>query len=219
MRFFTRSPDLEAQATNRIRSRSRTRSQSISQSSSPQTPRTRSRTRSTSTTHPRQATSTSLSPTAPLSKALSVKTLGTLIPQTPVLSKPAIPYDNSLLGTGSFKTAPTIPSPITRETIAGEKEELQGKIQKFDENDEKKLALLNKYDPGVMEIPVPRLNDVNMHRRMLRAFYLDNLLWATARLQRHVWVAASEQDVYKDRKIFPLLTTRKIWTDSSSLYS
>ncbi|KAH8791190.1 hypothetical protein BGZ57DRAFT_875647 [Hyaloscypha finlandica] len=197
MRFFTRSADLEAQAPNRIRSRSRTRSQSIAQPNSPQTPRPRSRTRSASTAQPRQEMSTSPLPSAPLSKASTTNTIETPIPPTPIFSKPTIPYDNPLLATEGFKTVPTSPLTSARQT-ASEKKKISILPEEDEKVDEKKQAFLDKYDPGEMAIPIPQISDMNLHRRMVRTFYLDNLLWATARLQRHVWVAASEAEVYKD---------------------
>ncbi|KAE9367583.1 hypothetical protein N431DRAFT_416289 [Stipitochalara longipes BDJ] len=44
-----------------------------------------------------------------------------------------------------------------------------------------------------------------MHCRMMRMLYVDNLLWANARLQRHVWIAASGKGV-DTTLIFPVHT-------------
>jgi hypothetical protein len=130
------------------------------------------------------------------------------MPPTPVFSRPAIPHDNPFLAIGGFKTAPTSPLPSTRQPTSEEKEKVI--LQEEDEKvDEKRQAFLDKYDPGKMAIPVPQISDMNMHRRMVRTFYMDNLLWATARLQRHVWVAASKEEVYKDSSWSPFQQQRK----------
>lgn len=60
-------------------------------------------------------------------------------------------------------------------------------------------AFLDKYDPGELAYPVPPISDMNLHRRLVRTLYHDNLLAATARLQRHIWFAASQKDVYRKR--------------------
>lgn len=79
---------------------------------------------------------------------------------------------------------------------------MEEKVHEIDEKLlEEKQAFLNKYDPG--ELDIPKISDMNLHRRMVRTLYLNNLLWATARLQRHVWVAASQEEVYKDRIYSP----------------
>jgi len=67
MRFFTRSPDLEAQVPNRTRLRSRTRSHSIAQAISSQAPRSRSHTRSMSA-------APGISITQPRSAPISIET-------------------------------------------------------------------------------------------------------------------------------------------------
>lgn len=200
MRFFTRSPDLEAQAPNRVRNRSRTRSQSIAQPASPQQPRSHSHTRSMSIT---PLTAVSPARSAPLSKASTTKTLETPNSPTPVFSKPTIPYDNPLLATGGFTTAPTTPLADTRLATFEEREKLPEEVEEVDEKfEEEKRALLEKYDPGEPDIPVTQLSDVNMHRKMMRMFFVDNLLWANARLQRHIWIAASGKDMYKECMYF-----------------
>jgi hypothetical protein len=160
--------------------------------------------------------STSPLPSAPLSKASTTKTIETPIPPTPVFSKPAIPYDNPLLATEGFKTVPTSPLTSARQT-ASERKKTSILPEEGEKVDEKKQALSDKYDPGEMAIPVPQISDMNLHRRMVRTFYLDNLLWATARLQRHVWVAASEEEVYKDRSSSPLQTQRGREADLASM--
>ena len=122
------------------------------------------------------------------------------IPPTPVFSKPAIPYDNPLLTTESFETAPSSPLPSSRQLTSEEKEEVQEKVPEIDEkHQEMKQLFLDKYDPGELAYPVPQISDMNLHRRLVRTLYHDNLLAATARLQRHIWFAASQKDVYKNR--------------------
>lgn len=66
-------------------------------------------------------------------------------------------------------------------------------------HEEMRQAFLEKYDPGELAYPVPPLSDMNLHRRIVRTLYHDNLLAATARLQRHIWFAASQKDVYRKR--------------------
>jgi hypothetical protein len=68
-----------------------------------------------------------------------------------------------------------------------------------EKHEEMRQAFLDKYDPGELAYPVLRLSDMNLHRRIVRTLYHDNLLAATARLQRHVWFAASQKDVYRKR--------------------
>ena len=189
MRFFTRSPDLEAQAPNRVRNRSRTRSQSVAQPATKQQSRSHSHTRSMSTT---PVTAVSPARSAPLSKALTTKTLETPLSTTRVFSRPVIPYDNPVPATGGFTTAPTTPLASSRHPTS----EVKEMDEKFEQE---KRAFLEKYDPGDPGIPVTPLSDVKMHRRMILMLYVDNLLWANARLQRHIWIAASEKSAYKER--------------------
>jgi hypothetical protein len=112
-----------------------------------------------------------------------------------------------------FKIVPTSPLTSERQTASEKKKTSEG-----DEKvDEMKQAFLDKYDPGEMAIPIPQISDMNLHRRMVRTLYLDNLLWATARLQRHVWVAASEEEVYKDRSSSPLQAQRGREADLASM--
>jgi hypothetical protein len=115
-----------------------------------------------------------------------------------------------------FKTVPTSPLTSARQT-ASEVKKTSILPEEDEKVDEKKQAFLDKYDPGEMAIPIPQISDMNLHRRMVRTFYLDNLLWATARLQRHVWVAASEEEVYKDRSSSPLQTQRGREADLASI--
>ena len=198
MRFFTRSSDLEAQASTRTRSRSRTRSQSIAQPIFTQRPRSRSHARSMPAT-PLIAGSPARS--APLSKTSTTKAFETPTPPNPVFCKPAIPHDNSLLATGGITAAPITSLADTRHPALDGEEKAPEIDEKFEEE---KRAFLEKYDPGEPDIPVTQLDDVNMRRRMMRMLYIDNLLWANARLQRHVWIAASGKDVYKDRMCLSL---------------
>jgi hypothetical protein len=112
-----------------------------------------------------------------------------------MLGKPAIPHDNPLLATKIFQTAPSNTLPSSRQLTSEKKDEI---VEEMDEKDEeRKQEFLGKFDLGEMATPVPQISDMNMHRRMVRTLYLDNLLWATARLQRHVWFAASQNELYK----------------------
>ncbi len=213
MRFFNRSPDIEAQVLKRSspqsRSGSRTRSHSIAQPiTTPPTPsftRSRSHTRSQSVAQPEQATTASPPQSTTISKASASKAstsiaIQTPIPPTPVFSKPAIPYDSLLLGPKILETAPSNSLPSSRQlTLVEEKMVPENVREIIVKQEEMRQAFLDKYDPGELAYPVPPISDMNLHRRIVRTLYHDNLLAATARLQRHIWFAASQKDVYRKR--------------------
>ena len=67
---------------------------------------------------------------------------------------------------------------------------------------EEKWSLLEQYDLRDVKIEVANIGDMNIHRKMVSTLFLDNVVWETARLQRHVWVAACEKDVYRDRELY-----------------
>jgi hypothetical protein len=141
---------------------------------------------------------------ATISKTSTSKTVEIPIPPTPILGKPAIPYDSPLLATKIFETAPSSPLPGPRQLTSEEKGKVEVTIEETDEKEQAmKQAFLDKFDLGEMAVPVPQISNMNMHRRMVRTLYLDNLLWATARLQRHVWFAASQNELYKGRTFPP----------------
>ncbi|PMD18370.1 hypothetical protein NA56DRAFT_751653 [Hyaloscypha hepaticicola] len=211
MRFFNRSPDLEAQVLKRSspqsRSGSRTRSQSVSQPiTTPPTPsftRSRSHTRSQSVAQPAKATTALPQHSTSVSKASTSKVSGSIaiqtpIPPTPVFSKPAIPYDNPLLATKILETSPASPLPSSRQFTSVEEKLVPETVPEIAaKHEEMRQAFLEKYDPGELAYPVPPLSDMNLHRRIVRTLYHDNLLAATARLQRHIWFAASQKDMYR----------------------
>ena len=208
MRFFNRSPDLEAQVLKRSspqsRSSSRTRSQSIVQPiTTPPTAsftRSRSQTRSQLVSQPAQATAGSPSHSTTVSKASTSIAIQTPVAPTPVFSKPAITYDTPLLATKIFETAPSSPQPSSCHLTPVEEKKVPEKaLENAEKYEEMRQAFLDKYDPGELAYPVPPISDMNLHRRLVRTLYHDNLLAATARLQRHIWFAASQKDVYRKR--------------------
>jgi hypothetical protein len=204
MRFFNRSPDLEAQVLKRSspqsRSGSRTRSQSVAQPiTTPPTP-SFTRSRSQSISQPAQATTASPPHSTTVSKASTSIAIQTPIAPTPVFSKPAITYDNPLLTTKIFETAPSSPLPSSRQSTSVEEEMVPEKaLENAEKYEAMRQAFLDKYDPGELAYPVPPISDMNLHRRVVRTLYHDNLLAATGRLQRHIWFAASQKDVYRKR--------------------
>jgi hypothetical protein len=82
-------------------------------------------------------------------------------------------------------------------------------LENAEKYEEMRRAFLDKYDPGELAYPVPPISDMNLHRRLVRTLYHDNLLAATARLQRHIWFAASQKEVYRKRMYSVLKTTKK----------
>ena len=57
---------------------------------------------------------------------------------------------------------------------------------------EKMQAFLEKFDPGVSHVK----NIGN--REWMKRMYANNLLWCTAKLQRHAWVEGSEVKLFKE---------------------
>jgi hypothetical protein len=118
----------------------------------------------------------------------------------PAFSKPAITYDNPILATKIFETAPSSPLPSSRQSTSVEEKMVpEYALENAENYEEMRQAFLNKYDPGELAYPVPPISDMNLHRRLVRTLYHDNLLAATARLQRHIWFAASQKEVYRKR--------------------
>lgn len=100
--------------------------------------------------------------------------------------------------------------------ISQEKKVSEVELDEYEQ--EKRQALLDKYDPGETSTPVPQLSNVEMHRMMMRELYLDNVLWATARLQRHVWIATSNKEAYEERRLSSFYSEERKEAETCSVY-
>jgi hypothetical protein len=56
--------------------------------------------------------------------------------------------------------------------------------------------LLDKFDPKAQNVPT--LYPMSEHRAMIRTMFLDNILYATARLQKNHWILHSENERFRD---------------------
>ncbi|TAQ90380.1 hypothetical protein B7494_g1295 [Chlorociboria aeruginascens] len=55
---------------------------------------------------------------------------------------------------------------------------------------------MERYDPRPQDLP--ELFPMSHHRAMMRTMYLDNILYSSARLHKHNWIALSENELYKE---------------------
>ena len=68
------------------------------------------------------------------------------------------------------------------------------------ENAKHMHALMDKYDPG-MHIEAGKMWPMDEHRKFLRRMFLDNILVAASRLQKHGWILGSDNEHYRPCKL------------------
>jgi hypothetical protein len=103
---------------------------------------------------------------------------------------PAIPTPTSILPTYHINTKPSPSHPSTSRKATA------STTQPPTTDAEKLRELLEKYDPRPTNLP--DLWPMSEHRDMIRTMFLDNILYATARLHRHNWILGAENESYRD---------------------